>query len=400
MKKKVILLSTADWNNPSWTNKQHVAMELHKQGFQILYIESLGIRNPTFKKQDIKRILSRLYHSFQLPKKYHTHLWVWSPIVLPFAHYRLIRLINRIILNLLLNFYRITILKAFKKDILFWTYNPITNYYFNLKKYFYTVYHCVDDIKTQPRMPREWIEKNEKSLCKKVNIIFTTSITLQRACQKYNDNTHYFSNVADYNHFSQGQTKNKENHANRPKDLMKIKFPIIGFIGAISQYKVDFDLLVYTAQQLENYEFILIGKIGEGDPTTNINTLRKIKNIHLLGHRPYKKLPSYLKYFSVALLPNHINEYTQSMFPMKFFEYLSTGTPVVATNLKSLNDFKQFAYLSKTKEEFVENIKLANSTTLEQKQNLINLAKKYTYKSRTDAMLKLIEKRNTQKIKD
>lgn len=53
----MVFLSTADWDNPFWTNKQHVALELSKMGYRILYIESLGLRKPSVNK----KILNELY---------------------------------------------------------------------------------------------------------------------------------------------------------------------------------------------------------------------------------------------------------------------------------------------------------------------------------------------------
>ena len=44
MQKNIILISTADWNHPLWTNKQHVSLSLANAGFRVLYVESLGLR--------------------------------------------------------------------------------------------------------------------------------------------------------------------------------------------------------------------------------------------------------------------------------------------------------------------------------------------------------------------
>ena len=60
MIKNVVLLSTADWENPFWTNKQHVAVELAKQGINVFYIDSLGLRAPSASRSDFKRISNRL----------------------------------------------------------------------------------------------------------------------------------------------------------------------------------------------------------------------------------------------------------------------------------------------------------------------------------------------------
>ncbi|HDY8381860.1 TPA: glycosyltransferase family 1 protein, partial [Klebsiella pneumoniae] len=55
-KNDILLLSTADWDNPFWTNKQHVAIELARRGHKVLYIDSLGLRAPGLNKKDISRI--------------------------------------------------------------------------------------------------------------------------------------------------------------------------------------------------------------------------------------------------------------------------------------------------------------------------------------------------------
>ena len=48
----IVLLSTADWDHPLWTNKQHVACSLAAEGQRVLYVESLGLRPPQVESQD------------------------------------------------------------------------------------------------------------------------------------------------------------------------------------------------------------------------------------------------------------------------------------------------------------------------------------------------------------
>ena len=60
VKADVVLLATADWANPFWTNKQHVAVELARRGHRVLYVDSLGLRRPSASQHDFGRILKRL----------------------------------------------------------------------------------------------------------------------------------------------------------------------------------------------------------------------------------------------------------------------------------------------------------------------------------------------------
>ena len=77
-------------------------------------------------------------------------------------------------------------------------------------------------------------------------------------------------------------------------------------------------LLEYVATRRPDWNIVLIGKVGEGDPHTDIAALEEHENITLLGPRPYSTLPAYIKSFNVAIIPAALNGYTHSMFPMKF----------------------------------------------------------------------------------
>ena len=83
-----IMFATADWDDPYWTNKQHVAVNLASFGNKILYIESLGLRSPKIKsKKDIRRILKRVIKGVSClligGRKVNSSIDVLSPLVIP-----------------------------------------------------------------------------------------------------------------------------------------------------------------------------------------------------------------------------------------------------------------------------------------------------------------------------
>lgn len=379
----IVLLSTADWDNPFWTNKQHVAVELARRGHKVLYIDSLGLRKPSVSKRDIKRIIRRLLKAIKPPRKVQENIWVWSPITLPWNNYSLVRLFNRVMLSCVLKLWCKTL---GIKDELLWTYNPLTTELLDVKSYPLSIYHCVDEIKAQPGMPIDIIERAEKTLVQSVDYVFATSPRLTETRKAWNDNVYYFSNVSDYNHFSKAMLPD----LTVPEDLKKLSGPVLGFIGAISGYKLDLTLIKRVALSHPEWTIALIGEVGEGDPWTNIDELKNIENIYFMGPKKYQELPGYLKGFDVALLPNQINEYTDSMFPMKFFEYLSAGKPVVSVDLKAIRDFHHVVKIAETPEAFItaiEEVLAGNVATLEQR---LNVAKEYTYQTRTEKMFNLI----------
>ena len=115
-------------------------------------------------------------------------------------------------------------------------------------------------------------------------------------------------------------------------------------------------------------------------------------NVHFLGPKEYSELPRYMSQCDVGLLPCLINQYTINMFPMKFFEYLASGLPVVSTALPSLVDFKSFYDECKSVSEFeckVENI-LSGRTILDS-FSVRSLLASNTYEARTAKMLSIID---------
>ncbi len=105
----IVVLSTADWDNPFWTNKQHVTVELARRGHRVLYIESLGLRQPSVNKKDITRIFRRVMKALKPPKKVKDNIWVWSPLSIPFNKYAIIRKLNKVLLSGMLRLWSITL---------------------------------------------------------------------------------------------------------------------------------------------------------------------------------------------------------------------------------------------------------------------------------------------------
>lgn len=380
-----IIISTADWDHPFWTNKQHIAKRLADRGHRVLYIDSLGLRRPTVKQSDIERIFRKLRKFTKGLQQKSDNLWVWSPVVIPFHGNESFRKLNFKFLELALKHF--TRKLSFRNPIL-WIYNPLAQKLVGNLNEKFSVYHCVDELSAQPGMPIETLQQEEKMLLEKVNMVFTTAPNLFETRKKYNPNTYYSPNVADYEHFHKAFSQKLE----VPKDIQSIPGPRIGFIGAISGYKLNLELLYSVARSNPNASFVLIGQVGEGEPWTDVTKLKELKNVHFLGPRSYDILPNYLKAFDVCLLPNNLNEYTKNMFPMKFFEYLAAGKPVVMTKLPALKDYYDLCYVAEDEKSFNENIIRAlneNDETIIQRR--LEEAKKHNWDDRIDTMLSKIK---------
>jgi glycosyltransferase involved in cell wall biosynthesis len=360
-------------------------MERLSKTNKVLFIESLGLRQPMVQGKDIRRIMRRLKSWFRGVRRANENLYVFSPLVIPFHRYSLVRKFNHWFLGKQLN---AVVRKLQLVRPILWSYIPTAVEYLGVWGEQLSVYHCVDDLSANPLIPRETVLELERQFLAKVDVVFTTSRELYKEKLKYNSNTYYMPNVADFAHFN----KAIKSETVIPGELNSIPSPRLGFIGAVSNYKLDFDIVKQIAETHPEWSVVLIGAKGEGEKEADLGEIENFKNVYILGGRPYAELPGYLKGFDVCLLPNVLNDYTRNMFPMKFFEYLSTGKPVVATALESIAEFKEYFYSSKSYEEFEGNIEKAlkeNDSELRSKR--IELAKKYTWETRIEEMSKVID---------
>lgn len=360
-----------------------MAVQFAALGHRVFYVESQGLRTPTATAKDLTRIWKRLKRGLRAPRNVQDNIWVWSPLNIPMQGNPLIRRLNKVILQSGIRLW--CTLKGIKPQML-WTYSPMTTEFYDLNRYDLCVYHAVDDVKTQPGMPRDAIETAEAVLSKKADLIFVTAPNLYDMHKPLNDATYYFSNVADYHHFNQALNADLK----IPDDISQISGPRIGFVGAISSYKLDFDMIKTIAERHPEWSFVFVGEIGEGDPLDDSSTLKGLSNLHFLGGKNYETLPSYLKAMDVVLMPNKINEYTRSMFPMKFFEYLSSGRPVVSTELPALADYKSVAAFCKSTDEFEIAIQEALKGNVPELQDRLETAKGQTYEIRTQNMMQYV----------
>lgn len=322
-----VIFSTADWDEPYWTNKQHTASHLAAAGHRVLYVESVGLRPPKLGSgRDLGRMWARLKRNLKGPRKVHDNIWVYSPLVIPFKHhFSVVRMLNQWILRSAVGWFLAK--EKFKRAIV-WTYHPYMLESVNKSRVQTLVYHCVDDLSVIPGVDPGYFKSQERRLLKLCDIAFVTSHSLYNECHKYNDNTHFMPNVADVEHFGQAL-----NAGEIPIDLADIPEPRLGYIGVLSDFKVDFDLIYAIAIEKPDWQWVFIGEEREGQSSSLVKKMRCLPNIHFLGRKDYSLLPEYMRGLSVGMLPSIINQYTRSMFPMKYFEYLAAGLPVVSTPL-------------------------------------------------------------------
>jgi len=128
---------------------------------------------------------------------------------------------------------------------------------------------------------------------------------------------------------------------------------VIGFVGGLSEW-VDISLLKELANRRHDWSFVLIGPIG-----VDVSKLQTEPNVYLLGPKPYVDLPEYLAAMDVALIPFTRDRVTHHADPIKAYEYLAAGLPVVATDMPALRRLQHVLKLAQTAEDFEAQIDTA-----------------------------------------
>ncbi len=255
------------------------------------------------------------------------------------------------------------------------------------------VYDCVDNYEAFPFYgdDTEWLKAREERLCRAADVVFCTSQTLYDDRKEYNpDNTYLVHNVGDAAHFKTALDPDLE----VAEEIAELDGPVVGFVGAVSDYKLNIDWVCQTCEARPDWNFVIIGPVGVGDPNTDVQSLKDLPNVHLLGHRDYQQLPRYLKGVDTAVIPYRINSYTESVFPIKFFEYLATGKPVVISNLPSLSDFYDTVEVARDGDQFIECCERAMADDdQDAKQRRIELAEKHSWPERVRKMMERVEER-------
>lgn len=158
----------------------------------------------------------------------------------------------------------------------------------------------------------------------------------------------YLPNAVDYEHFH--ISKDLKNIPIDIKEIVQKGNPIIGYYGALAKW-IDYELINKLATSRPQYEIILIGWDFDG----SINRLDKRDNIHYLGTKSYNILPLYGIWFDVAIIPFIEGELADSTSPIKLFEYMALGKPIVTTNMKECKRYKS-VLAAQNYEEFLSMI--------------------------------------------
>jgi glycosyltransferase involved in cell wall biosynthesis len=165
-----------------------------------------------------------------------------------------------------------------------------------------------------------------------------------------------------------------------------IAHPVVGYVGSLSKW-IQYDWLERLVQDHSDWHFVIIGKPSNDE---NYKRFENRPNVHLLGPKNYKEVPSYIKSFDVAigLYQKHSALDVNSM---KLYEYLAAGVPVICSNYHpNLNsDFEGFIQTAETYKDFEKLIKdNIKRRVTDQPSKLSSFLQKVSWNNRINEFLK------------
>ena len=209
-------------------------------------------------------------------------------------------------------------------DYLFWYITPMALPFSKNLNPKIVVYDCMDELSHFKGAHPDMI-KNEASLLKLADVVFTGGQYLYEYKKDKHTNIYPFPSSIDQKHFESGL------QGSDPEDQANIPHPRAGFFGVIDE-RLDIELLDGLAQKMPHINFVMIGPVVKIDPAM----LPRHSNIFYLGQKNYSELPAYLGNWDIALLPFAKNDSTRFISPTKTPEYLCCEKPVISTSIRDV----------------------------------------------------------------
>jgi glycosyltransferase involved in cell wall biosynthesis len=270
------------------------------------------------------------------------------PPVFPLRYNRLISALNSWIL-------RRAVLRALRKTGMtaqvLWIYSPDAGDLVGKLGETYSLYYCADDWSATGQW---WnnpvkIRAREAALAARVDLVVGTSTKITKRWEQDHQNTMLVTNGADVDSLKAA----RDPALAIPEDVRDLPSPRIGYVGRIDS-RFDAQLYLHLAEKRPEWSFFIVGPVTNSDAA--VGTLRQMPNVRFLGARPRTDLPAYLKSFDVCTIPYVLDTLSESIFPLKLFEYLAAGRPVVATAMPELLRYQQYVHVALSPRDFEDAI--------------------------------------------
>jgi glycosyltransferase involved in cell wall biosynthesis len=376
----ILCFSTSDWTE-AFGSRQQLMLLFAKRGHPVLFIERQVGPEQLLRDGGMR---SRKIAAWKSPRlrQLKDNLWLWQPPLLPPGRYYSTWL-NRLGQSILVHHVKKLMGMLKMESPILWLYPPQSSPLLGEFGELLSIYHCIDHFSgNQDGVKRQVMQMEEKDLLQQVDIVFTHS---QGLLKRYQGITRrqitLIPSAADVEYF-QGTTS-------IDPLLSHIPHPRLCVMGTLDA-RLDGTLLLEMFHERPTWQLVLIGAIHR--ERINLRKLLELPNVHCMGPQPFERLPALLNGLDIFLIPYVLDELTRYISPIKLYEYLAVGKPVVSTNLPEISQFIPYIRMATGKADFIQQVEAALTTdTPDQQVARRNEAKKHSWTNRLDLMCQVIE---------
>lgn len=263
-------------------------------------------------------------------------------------------------------------------------YEYIPSSFFSSKKF---IYDCMDNYKEFDEVNKGKLIKNETKLIELCDNVIVSSDDLYEQLTKSYDlpisKIHIINNGVDITNFDRKNLNSKD----RVDIFKNTDHKKVGYIGTISKW-LDTELIREAALKNNNIDFYLVGPIEQG---TDLLSLQDVNNVVFTGTQAYSNIPVIVNNFDVCLMPFKDTSLVRSVNPVKIYEYLALGKPVIALKYSETEKIGNIIYTYKNIEQFNDNLyKALNENNENIIDERIEFANRNTWESRVSMLEKII----------
>jgi O-antigen/teichoic acid export membrane protein/glycosyltransferase involved in cell wall biosynthesis len=388
----IICFAGAVYDQLYWTNRQHM-MSRVSTVYPVLYVEPrVWIIRQMMRSlwsgggwEEIKKLWQRLVH-FEKRGEHFYIIAQWN-LIPGSREFKLIALFNH-----WLNRQRIVSAAArlgfTGPSVCLWLYDTEAAEYLSAFPEAFVLYDCVDDHAAQAgaERNRQRVGEEEALILQRARLVTVTSRRLYALKSPHNSATHLVLNAGDVALYSQPP-------GTAPQKLQAISHPIFGMVGALDSYKIDFPLLIDAARRRREWQFVFIGSPLIGADKHDLQQLVSLPNVHLLGTVPREAVPRFVQSFDVCVIPYRASQYNEASFPLKFWEFMATGKPIIASGVPELTPYGELISYVHTADEFIQAAEQWILRPAYKRDERVFLAQEHSWEQRAAAVLALLEQR-------
>jgi glycosyltransferase involved in cell wall biosynthesis len=349
----MIYFGPGDWDG-LWRNRNQL-MSRFARNNKVMYVEPVQFLRNMIKKRQSSWPKIKESISTGLVRKISNNLYVYNAPMLPIiGRYP----INAVTWALWRAKFKSTLRSlGFKKPII-WLSFPTMGDFLDKFDNKLSIYHVVDEYTEYRGVDTAKLKEMERQILKKVDLAIVVSDKLLESKRPLNPNTYKIPNGVDYRAYNDA-IKFRDH---MPSDIRMIKGPILGYSGLIS-YRIDLNMIKEIALTQPQWSIVLIGTVDDTGCEKEIALLRQMPNVYFLGMKPIEQVPQYIVAFDICLIPYARNGEVENLSPLKLYDYMAAGKPIVTTDFPAANEFKELIYIANTPDRFLKSIKKALSET-------------------------------------